>query len=134
MIIQEIKNIRSEKKDLRKFGLTVGIALAVFGALFLWREKETYKFFLIASAVLIVLSLTIPSVLKPIQKIWMGFAILMGWFMSRILLSVLYYVILTPIGLISRIAGKRFLELKLDKSKESYWHVKLTGAIKISDY
>lgn len=134
MIIEEIKNIKSGKKDLRKFGVTIGIALALLGVLFLWRGNEIYVYFFILSAILIFLSLLIPTLLKPLQKIWMSFAVIMGWFMSRVLLSVLFYIVVTPIGLITGIIGKRFLDLKFDKSKESYWNFRQTKEVKRSDY
>ena len=134
MIIEDIKNIKSGKKDLRKFGVTIGIALASLGVLFLWRGNEIYVCFFILSAILIFLSLLIATLLKPLQKIWMSFAILMGWFMSRVLLSILFYIIVTPVGLITRNIGKRFLDLKFDKSKKSYWNFRQTKEVEKSDY
>ncbi len=134
MIIEDIKNIKSEKKDLRKFGYVVGGALALFGAFFLWRGKDFYVYFFIVAAALLVLAVILPSILKPLQKVWMSLAIVIGWFVSRILLSVLFYVILTPLGLISRIVGKHFLELKPDSSMKSYWLKRDTSEVKLSDY
>ncbi|MFC2161906.1 SxtJ family membrane protein [Acidobacteriota bacterium] len=134
MIIEEIKNIKSGKKDLRKFGVTIGIALTLLGVLFLWQGKEIYVYFFILSATLIFHSLLIPNLLKPLQKIWMTFAVMMGWFMSRVLLSILFYIIVTPIGLITGIIGKRFLDLKFEKSKESYWNFRQAKEVKRSDY
>ncbi len=121
MLIEEIKNIKSEKSDLRKFGITVGIVVGLIGGLLLWRGKDIYVYFLIASAFLIIWGLLFPNVLLPLQKAWMTIAVVIGWFMTRIILSVLFYIIFTPTGLIARALGKEFLELKIDKSRKSYW-------------
>jgi len=44
--------------------------------------------------------------------------------MTRIILSLLFYLIITPIGLISRLLGKQFLELRWNKLKGSYWNIR----------
>jgi hypothetical protein len=121
MLIEEIKNIKSGKSDLRKFGITVGLVIGLIGGALWWRGKDYYTIFAIISAALIISGLVFPVLLKPIQKGWMTIAVLLGWFMTRLILSVLFYFIFTSIGLLSRLLGKQFLDLKMDKSSESYW-------------
>lgn len=67
-------------------------------------------------------ALSAPRLLKHIQKIWMAIGIILGWFTTRIILSVLYYIILTPIGFVMRLSGKDLLEMKIQKDKRSYWN------------
>lgn len=62
-----------------------------------------------------------PSVLKPLQKAWMTLAVILGWIMTRVILSILFYLVFTAIGGISRLLGKQFLDLKIDPSINSYW-------------
>ncbi|GAG32448.1 unnamed protein product, partial [marine sediment metagenome] len=50
MIIEEIKNIKSGRRELRQFGITVSIVLALLGGLFLWHKKDYYCYFFILSA------------------------------------------------------------------------------------
>lgn len=123
MLIEEIKNIKSDTKELRKFGVTVGIVTGLFGGLFWWRGKDYYPYFLIISATLIFLGLAIPNILKPLQKVWMTVAVVMGWFMTRVILSILFYLVITPIRILAKLSGKNFLDVRFDKtqSKESYW-------------
>lgn len=52
----------------------------------------------------------------------MAAAIIIGWFMSRVILVILFYLVLTPTAIIARIFGKRFLELKWDRSQKTYWN------------
>jgi cellulose synthase/poly-beta-1,6-N-acetylglucosamine synthase-like glycosyltransferase len=121
MVFEDIKNIKSGKRDLRKFGLTVGIALGIFGGLFLWRGKGYYDILFYIAGAFLLLSLTVPMVLKPIQKAWMTLAVILGWVMTRVILSILFFVVVTPIGLISRLFGKDFLDLEFDENSRSYW-------------
>ena len=121
-MLEEIKNIKSEKSDLRKFGIIIGVILLVIAGFSLWKEKESFQIFLTIGAVLCVFSVVIPVILKPIYWMWMIFATILGWIMTRVILSILFYVIITPIGLISRLFGKQFLELKWNEKNSTYWN------------
>ena len=134
MIVEEIRNIKSGTSELRKFGITIGIVLGLLGGLFLWRERDYYSYFFILSIALLFLGMVLPILLKPIYKIWMSFAIIMGLFMTGVILSVLFYTVFTLIGLIARLFGKQFLDLKMDKSQESYWNLRESKGFKQSEY
>ena len=121
-MFEEIKNIKSEKSDLQKFGIIIGIILLIISGFLFWKEKESFQIFLAIGIILFLTSIALPSVLKPVYWIWMIFAIILGWFMTRVILSLLFYVVFTSIGLTLRFFGKQFLELQWDKSKESYWN------------
>ena len=134
MIIEEIKNIKSGKSDLRQFGITMGIVLILFGGLFLWRDKDYYIYLFILAAVFIISGIVVPVVLKPIHKIWMTISIILGWIMTRVILSVLFYVVITPTRCLARLFGKQFLDLKIDKSLKSYWIPKKELKLNKADY
>lgn len=134
MLIEEIKNIKSEKKDLCQFGITIGIVLGLLGGLFLWRERDYYLYFFIVSVVFILLGIALPVLLKPLQKAWMTLAVVLGWFMTRVILSILFYLVLTPTRLIAMVSGKRFLELKMGSSKRSYWNYREQREINKNEY
>lgn len=121
MILEEIKNIKSEKKDLRDFGITFGVILGILAGALWWKGKDTYAIFAMLSVAFFFFGLVLPRLLKPLQKAWMTFAVILGWVMTRFILSVLFYVVFTSIGGILRLFGKKFLGLKRDKSKKSYW-------------
>ena len=134
MIIDEIKNIKETKKDLRKFGLTVGIVLLVIAGILFYKQKDSYFYFGIIGLLLIITGLISPVILKPLNKIWMTLAILMGWVMTRVILILLFFLALTPIAIIARIFRKKFLDLKIDKLKVSYWDIREKKEIKPMDY
>ncbi len=128
MLAEDIKNIRSKKSDLRKFGVTVGIVLGLLGGVLLWRDKDLYLYFLAVSLFLIISGLISPFILKPLQKAWMTIAIVIGWFMTRLILCMLFFFLLTPIRFIARIFGKVFLDRKFRTGAKSYWIPRDTAA------
>jgi small-conductance mechanosensitive channel len=134
MIKDEIKNIRQSDKDLKKFGLMVGIILIVIAALLFWKQKPSFIYVFPVGLFLVLAGMFTPPLLRPLNKGWMILSILLGWIMTRVILSVLYYIILTPIGIIAKISGKKFLDLKIDKTKESYWEKRIKAEIKPADY
>ncbi len=121
MIIGEIGNIKAGKREIKQFAITLGIILVVLGGLSLWRGKEWFFCLFIILAMLFLFGLIQPLLLKPVYKLWMVVARITGWFMTRIILGILFYLVVTPISLIARLAGKDFLDEKLDKNATSYW-------------
>ena len=118
----EIKKIKSGKKELREFGLTIGVALFIFGGIALWRGKTIYPYFFAFGVIFITFALAAPKVLKPLQKAWIAFSLVLGFFMSRVILTVLFYLVVTPMGLITRIMGKDILDQRIQKERPSYWN------------
>ena len=134
MFKEEFKHIKETKKDLRKFGLTVGGVLLIIAALLFYFEKPSAIYFAVIGGMLFISGMAIPQLLKPFNKIWMGLAIVLGFFMSRLILTVLFYLVLTPISLIARIVGKKFMILKYDKSVQTYWEKRTIIHKKQIDY
>ena len=120
-MIEEIKNIPNSKKDIRSFGLTIGIIFFIISGLLMYYNKESYQITGIIGSIFIVSGLVIPVILKPFYFVWMIFAAILGWVMTRVILSLVFYLIITPIGLVTRIIGEDFLALKKKKT-DSYWN------------
>ena len=133
-MLEEIKNIKSEKSDLRNFGITVGIILLIISGFLFWKEKEAFQIFLIVGITFLLTTVAIPVILKPVYWIWMIFGIILGWFMTRVILSLLFYIVFTSIGLTLRFFGKQFLELRWDKSNNSYWNYRTNEHLKKENY
>ena len=121
-MLEEIKNIKSAKSDLRKFGTIIGILLMIIAGLLFWKEKESFQTLLMVGVILCIIGIAIPVILKPIYWIWMIFATILGWIMTRVILSLLFYAIVTPIGLLPRLFGKEFIDLKWDSTDSTYWN------------
>ena len=121
MIIEEIKNIKSGKRELRQFGITIAVVLGLLSSWFLWRGKEGGYLLAIIALLFLALGLFLPNLMKPLQKLWMTLAVLLGWLMTRVILIFLFYLVVTPIGLLARICGKDFLNRKFNEEAQSYW-------------
>ena len=111
------------KKSLRKFGITIAFALSVIGIFIFWKGSvKATAFWLWGVAALFLLSgLIIPNILTWFYQFWMGLAFTLGWFMTRLLLGIMYYLIFTPVGLSIRLFGGDLLKKKMNKSSTSYW-------------
>ena len=132
-MIAELKNIKSELKDLKKFSFTIGTILLVVSIVLFIYNKNYFEFFLGSGLILIFLGLIKPIITKPIYLLWMGLATIIGWFMTRVILSILFYFITTPISIILRLFGKDFLNIKSNDSN-SYWNLRDSEVEKNQDY
>lgn len=134
MLVEEIKNIKSDKKELKNFGVTIGIVLALIGTVLWWRDKDIYPQVLLIAAVFFLAAFTAPVLLKPFQKIWMTLAVVLGWVMTRIILGILFFIVFTLIGVTGRLLGKQFLEMGIDKNAQTYWQFRQNTEVKREDY
>ena len=90
----------------RKFGLTVGIAFLAIGALLVWRAKPLRADVAFALGALLVLAgLTVPTQLGPVERAWMRLAHLISKVTTPIFMGVVYFLVITPLGLLRRAFG-----------------------------
>lgn len=121
MLKEEFQDIDSSRPELKKFGLAVGGVFSAIGAVMLYRGNPGFWWLLIPGGILVLLGWLAPGLLKPLHRPWMLLALIMGWLMTRLILSLLFYLILSPIAIIARLAGTEFLDLKWPDKRESYW-------------
>jgi hypothetical protein len=109
-------------RELRKFGLVVGLVfVGVIGLLLpLWRHRHIPVWPFVPGVPLLVLGLVAPRLLGPAHRAWMLLGGALGWINMRIILSVVFLVILTPLGLIRRVIGKDSLGLRSDRALGTY--------------
>jgi hypothetical protein len=92
--------------DGRKFGLTVGGVFLVLAVLARWRgHAVSSPIFAIAAILLIVAGVVIPAGLRQVDRAWMALAHLISKVTTPLFMGLIYFVILTPIGLVRRIGG-----------------------------
>ena len=121
MISDKFKQLKTDERELRKFGVLVGGVFATLGVVLLLRHRPACLYCLIAGLWLILFGLIVPRGLKHLYIVWMSLGILLGFVVSSLLLILLFFLLITPIGLVARCLGKDFLNLKLDRSAVSYW-------------
>ena len=126
-ILQEIKELPAEPRDLRKFSLTVGVAFVVLWAVFahalpylLGKGGDLPILWQIGVALAVVGS-ALPRVVKPLFYAWMTLALALGYVMTRVLLTLFFFLVLTPVALIFKLIGRDALQRKLDRDAPSYW-------------
>ena len=120
----DLHQLDASAKALRRFGIVVGGVLLGFALVALISHGSVSMLTSIVGllgTVLIGLGLLRPARLKVAQLYWMAFAFAMGWAISRIMLMVLFYGVITPIGMFARVTGKKFLDVKFRDGAESYW-------------
>ena len=111
----------TERREIRKFGL---IALIFFGALAgvgLWRVRMVATAVFGLLAFIGVLFILMPGPTAPLYRGWMKIAHRIGIFMTALVLTIAYYVVITPAGLMKRIFGGRPLPFRPDSSLTTYW-------------
>ena len=112
---------RLSPKELRRFGITLGIPFSLLAALSAWRGHTILPtVFAGLAAILGVLTLLAPRYLGPVHKVWMGAANALGWFNTRLLLSLVYFLVMTPTGVVMRLLGRDPMDRRL-KDRFSYW-------------
>jgi hypothetical protein len=108
-------------RDPRKFGLTVGGIFLVLGTVSHWRGHTTPPLiFWGLGAALLVPAAVAPRVLAPVERHWMKFAEVLGHVNARVILTVLYYVVVTPIGFVLR-CFRDPLDRALADGRQSEW-------------
>lgn len=133
-IRDDIRQLKTGASELRKFGLTVGGVFAAFGLLFLLRHKARYPYFLWPGVALMLAGVVVPRLLKYIYIAWMSVAFVLGFVVAHIILTLFFFLVMTPIGLVARLSGKDFLSLKLDRSAKTYWLPRETKPKSAQDY
>ncbi|MGH7562684.1 MAG: SxtJ family membrane protein [Gemmatimonadales bacterium] len=107
-------------REGRRFGLPVGGVAAAFGAVAWWRGGDRLGPTLLAGGVLLLAAgLAVPERLGPVYRTWMGLAHLLSRITTPIALGVIYFLVLTPTGLLRRWIGSRPLERR--PVNGSYW-------------
>ena len=111
---------RLTPREGRAFGLKVGLAFLVLGVLFLWRGKATAAIVTgTLGGLLVIGGLLAPAAMSPIYRGWMRLALLLSKVTTPVFLGIVYYVVLTPVGLLRRTVGQH--PLVHSPSEGSYW-------------
>jgi len=103
------------------FGGLIGGIFAVLGLIVLWRNNYSVAVPLIVlGAGLMIGGIFVPSRLKFIHLLWMSVAAVMGHFMGLVILSILFFVVITPLGIAKKILGKQEFGM-FQQDDGSFW-------------
>ena len=121
MLREEIQSLNAGTRQLRSFGITLGVAVLVIAGILHWRDISGVIVVAGIGLVLITAGIAIPKSLRLLYKPWMTLAIVLGFIMTRVLLSAIYVFLFVPTGLLMRLFGKDPLRRRLDPNAKTYW-------------
>jgi hypothetical protein len=105
----------------KSFGIVFSIVFLMVALYSLINSEEVYIWALFVSAIFLLLAFIAPNTLSLPNKLWFKFGILLGSMVAPIVMTLVYFITVLPIGLIMRLLGKDLLKKKLDKNTKSYW-------------
>lgn len=122
-VIHELSALDTSKRALRKFGLSVGAVFALICALGVWKQWSQPVVLLFGglAAFLIVFGLAAPVWLRSVHRVWMTFALALGWCMSRLILTILFWLAIFPIAMLGRLMKLPFTQMRRATPRDSYW-------------
>ena len=122
---KEIAQIEASPRSLRSFGFVVGGALLLVAtAIWVWRGFSPPRAAVIlggAGLLLVALGLVAPWILKAVYYPWMALALVLGYIMTRLVLTAVFFLLITPTGMIMRLFGRDPLQRKRDPEAATYW-------------
>jgi hypothetical protein len=134
MLKKEISQIKSGPKEIKSFARLVGTILLLLGIFLIWKQNGGGIPLLVVGVLLWVVSQLAPNLLKPAQKAWMILALMMGWVMSRVILTIFFCLMVTPIGIVLKLMRKDLLDARIDKRVKSYWKPKEIRELSPEDF
>jgi hypothetical protein len=117
-------HVETKMGSERSFGFIVGGILLVIALWPLMYGESPRLWALIPALPLVALAAVYPALLAPLNKLWFKLGLLLGRIISPIMLGIIYFLWITPIALIMRLSGKKFLALGFDPEANSYWIIR----------
>ena len=114
--MRNVKNLPSNKN----FGVVFFIVFLIIALYPLLNSGEIRIWSIAVSFLFLILAWINSQILTPLNKLWFKFGILLGKLISPIIMGIIFFLVVTPIGLIMRLLGKDLLNLKFNENK-SYW-------------
>ena len=104
----------------RSFGIVFSLVFLLIALYPLINNEDIRLWSLVISLIFLLLGLVNSKILTPLNKIWFKFGIFLGNIISPIIMAIVFFLVVTPVGLIMRVLGKDPLNLKFN-AKKSYW-------------
>ena len=116
-----MEHMEVTKKTLRQFGLMVGGIFLLIGLWpFVWRQEPVRLWAVVPGSLLAVAGLVVPSVLKQVYQGWMWVGHVLGWVNTRIILGVLFYGVVTPMGMAMKLTGRDPMRREFEPDAQTY--------------
>lgn len=118
---KDLRALTSDRRQQRKFGLVMAVAFGVLGLIRWWLKGAPPLWLFGIGVAFLVFGLFLPKALQPVFVVWLRFAEALNWVVTRALLTVAYYGLITPAGFIHRLVAADPLKRAWDSTTNSYW-------------
>ncbi len=126
-IIQEIREeikaavVVPTNRDMNILAALFLIIPCAIGAHLIYWRDSTYGYVWLGIGVSLFLARLVPPLFKFIFRQWVAFSVIIGYFISRILLTLIFFLVITPTGLLMKLFGKDPMDRKIDPQASTYW-------------
>tara|TARA_B100000886_G_scaffold336627_1_gene295767 strand:+ start:703 stop:1107 length:405 start_codon:yes stop_codon:yes gene_type:complete len=120
-MIEDTSHHELESASERNFGFVFSSVFLVIALYPLWFEENIHIWALIISFIFLFFSIFFTKILVFPNKLWHKFGLLLGAIVSPIIMGIIFFLTVTPTGIIMRILGKDILKQKINKNVKSYW-------------
>ena len=120
-LTEELQRLDPDHTELRKFALILGGAFLALGAFAWYRDSAAALYLLVPGSLVLVVGLALPAAIRWLFFVWMAIGLVLGTIVTSIILTLIFFVAITPIGLVMRLLGKDPLQRELDADAASYW-------------
>ena len=115
-----IKKYVVSNNEFRKFSAILATSFFGIATWLYWRNGNISMPLIVTIGVFLISAAFMPRVIAPFYSFWMSLGNWLGWFNTRLILAIMYFLILTPTGLLRRVLRKNGLNLKTQPNKKSY--------------
>jgi len=105
----------------RNFGLVFFIVFLIVALWPLKYEEDIRLWSLVLSIIFFILGILNSKLLTPLNKLWFKFGMFLGLIVSPIVMGIVYFIVVTPIGIFMRLLGKDLLKTSKAKNASTYW-------------
>ena len=105
----------------RSFGLLLAGGCTVVRGVRVWRADPSGGWWFLVAGVFLVLAVIRPAALRAVKRLWLRLSLLLYRMVNPVILGLIFYACVAPIGLVMRMLGKHTLPLKVDPAAKSYW-------------
>ena len=129
-----MNKVKADKTTLRKFGLIMALGFALISLLIFVKHKHSVVPTAVMALFLVLVAIIVPAWLKYLHIIWMRLAYILSWVNTRLLLSIIFYLVFSPVGLLMRLFRIDLLERNFGPFIDSYWKPKAEEKFLPKDY
>jgi len=117
LVVEEVTALGSN----RSFGIVFATLFVLLGLGPLVRGRPVRAWALVVAATFLLAALALPRTLEPLNRVWLKFGLVLHACVSPVIMGLVFYTTVTPIGLVRRWLGKDPLRLRLDRDAVTYW-------------